>query len=209
MFEMLNLELFLLVAKAFVIFTSLPVHGFASAWVAVKCGDNTPKQYGKLTLNPFVHLDLIGCICMILVGYGWGKPVEVDSRNFKNPKVGNILFSLARPVSSLLLAFLWIIIGRILSIFTESIAISFIVQYSARLNIGLAVFMLSFVALTKLAVFIVHHLSPQIQYKFFANPHMFHMILLLIVWVTPVSIVITTISSNIYDLFYNIVYFIG
>lgn len=209
MFEMLNLELFLLVAKAFVIFTSLPVQGFASAWVAVKCGDNTPKQYGKLTLNPFVHLDLIGCICMILVGYGWGKPVEVDSRNFKDPKVGNILFSLSRPVSSLLLAFIWVIIGRILSIFTKSITISFIVRYSALLNIGLAVFMLSFVALTKLAVFIVHHLSPQIQYKFFANPYMFHMILLLIVWVTPVSIVITTISSNIYDLFYNIVYFIG
>ena len=209
MFENIKTDLFLLVAKAFVIFTALPVHGFASAWVACKCGDDTPKQYGKLTLNPFVHLDLMGCICMVLVGFGWGKPVEVNSRNFKNPKLGKILFSLASPVSSLLLALIWIIIGRILLIFTQSLAVHFIVDYSALLNIGLAVFMLTFMVLSKLVVMIVKNLSPQTQYKFFSNPYMFYMMLLLIVWVPPFSGVISAVASGVYSFFHSIVYFIG
>ena len=95
------------------------------------------------------------------------------------------------------------------SIFTQSLAVHFIVDYSALLNIGLAVFMLTFMVLSKLVVMIVKNLSPQTQYKFFSNPYMFYMILLLIVWVTPFSGVISAVASGVYSFFHSIVYFIG
>lgn len=73
-------------ALAFVIFCTMPVHEYAHALVASKLGDNTPRLSGRLTLNPMAHIDWIGALMIILVGFGYAKPVPINPRNFKNPK---------------------------------------------------------------------------------------------------------------------------
>ena len=66
-----------------ILFLALPVHEFAHGWVAYKLGDPTAKMAGRLTLNPFKHLDVIGVLMMYTVGFGWAKPVPVNFSNLK------------------------------------------------------------------------------------------------------------------------------
>lgn len=132
--------------KALVLFTAVPVHECAHAWVAEKMGDDTGRQQGRITLNPFAHLTLWGSLMMVLVGFGWGKPVSVDPRNFKNPKKGMVLTSLAGPASNFIMAFLAMIVYKMLGIMSivnendtmEMVAMVFL--YITLINISLAVF---------------------------------------------------------------------
>jgi Zn-dependent protease len=78
------------------------VHEFSHALVAVRLGDSTPRDQGRLTLNPISHIELIGLLMILLVGFGWAKPVQINPRNFKNPKNDEILVSLAGPFSNVL-----------------------------------------------------------------------------------------------------------
>ena len=92
----------------------LPLHEFAHAYVAKLLGDNTAKNMGRLTLNPLAHLDMYGTIMMLLVGVGFAKGVPINPNNFKKPKVGMAISSLAGPVSNFLLTFVLIILHKVL-----------------------------------------------------------------------------------------------
>jgi len=132
--------------KALVLFTAVPVHECAHAWVAEKMGDDTGRKQGRITLNPFAHLTLWGSLMMILVGFGWGKPVSVDPRNFKNPKKGMVLTALAGPASNFIMAFLSMIVYKVLAFLSfakdsstlDMLATVFV--YITLINISLAVF---------------------------------------------------------------------
>lgn len=89
-----------------IIFLALSFHEAAHGFVAWKCGDNTAHHLGRLTLNPFKHFDAIGFLCMMIFGYGWAKPVPVNTRNFRNPKNGMALTAAAGPAANLLLGLL-------------------------------------------------------------------------------------------------------
>ena len=93
---------------------SIAIHEFFHAFVAYKLGDGSQKALGRLTLDPIKHIDPIGFLCIILCGFGWGKPVSIDDSNFKNRQKGVMLVSLAGPLSNLLLALLFVIILKIL-----------------------------------------------------------------------------------------------
>ena len=90
---------------------ALSFHETAHGFVAWKCGDPTAHNLGRLSLNPLRHLDPTGLIMLLLVGYGWAKPVPVNARNFNDPKKGMALTALAGPVSNLLLGLLFAVIG--------------------------------------------------------------------------------------------------
>ena len=94
----------------------LSVHEFAHAYTAYKLVDRTQKAMGRLTLNPFSHIDIAGFICIALFGFGWGKPVMIDDRNFKNKAAGNALTAFAGPCSNIIMAILFTIILKILLI---------------------------------------------------------------------------------------------
>lgn len=94
----------------------LSVHEFAHAYTAYKLGDRTQKAMRRLTLNPFSHIDIAGFICIALFGFGWGKPVMIDDRNFKNKAAGNALTAFAGPCSNIIMAILFTIILKILLI---------------------------------------------------------------------------------------------
>ena len=95
---------------------SLAIHEFAHSFTAYKLGDNSQKALGRLTLHPFAHIDILGFISIVLFGFGWGKPVMVDDRNFKNRDRDNMLVSLAGPLSNLLLAVIFTLILKLLII---------------------------------------------------------------------------------------------
>jgi Zn-dependent protease len=82
---------------------ALSAHETAHGYVAYKCGDPTAYNLGRLTLNPIKHLDPIGFACLMLFGFGWAKPVPINTRNFRNPKRGMALSALAGPLTNLLL----------------------------------------------------------------------------------------------------------
>lgn len=82
----------------------LTVHEFAHAWTAYKCGDDTARQAGRVTLNPMAHLDLFGSLLLLVAGFGWAKPVPVRRGNFRHPRAMSVLVTAAGPLSNLLLA---------------------------------------------------------------------------------------------------------
>jgi len=120
---------------------ALSFHEFAHAWMASKCGDNTAARMGRLTLNPMAHLDVMGSMMILFVGFGWAKPVPVDGRNLKNPRVDMMKVAAAGPLSNLLLAMLAGMVFRLLNgtgLLSESIYL--LILYFTQINIALAVF---------------------------------------------------------------------
>lgn len=95
-----------------IILFSLTVHEIAHGYTAYKLGDPTAKSLGRLSLNPLKHLDPIGALCMLLFGFGWAKPVPINTRYFKKPRGGMALTALAGPVSNLLMSLVAFIIGQ-------------------------------------------------------------------------------------------------
>src|SRR3989338_11543031 len=85
---------------------ALTVHEWAHGYTAYLLGDSTAKYEGRLTLNPLAHLDLLGTLLFLTVGFGWAKPVPIDPRAFRHPKRDTTLTALAGPASNLVLAFL-------------------------------------------------------------------------------------------------------
>ena len=130
-----------------IILLVLPLHECAHAWVAYRMGDSTAKNRGRLTLNPLPSIDPIGALCILLFGFGWAKPVPVDSRYFtKNAKAKMALTALAGPVSNLLAAFVGALIFYLIAFLTgysTSVIMSYVATfflYYITININLAVF---------------------------------------------------------------------
>lgn len=99
-----------------VLLISFPIHEFSHAYTAYKLGDNTAKLAGRLTLNPIKHLDPLGTILLLIVGFGWAKPVPINPLNFRNRREGMALTAVAGPVSNLFLATISLIIFKYLNV---------------------------------------------------------------------------------------------
>lgn len=128
-----------------VVFLTMPIHECAHAFIATKLGDPTPRYQGRLTINPFAHIDYLGALSMILLGVGWAKAVQVNPRNFKNPKVGMAITAFAGPAAniisaifSMLLAYVFVTIAAPLGL-VAAYATDFFVNV-AFFNVYLAVF---------------------------------------------------------------------
>ena len=121
---------------------ALSFHEFAHAWMASKCGDNTAARMGRLTLNPMAHLDVMGALMILFVGFGWAKPVPVDSRNLRDPRKDMMKVAAAGPLSNLLLAMLagmaWRLLGGINFLLDTNFPV--LIFYFTQINIALAVF---------------------------------------------------------------------
>ena len=141
--------LILFVVQISALCIALPVHEWAHAYVAYRQGDSTAKYEGRMTLAPHVHFDLFGFLCLYLIGFGWAKPVPVDSRNFKHPKRSGILVSLAGIFANLIVGTILIIISCALARFCPNYAVSWgyygfalnnFLAYAISINFVLAFF---------------------------------------------------------------------
>lgn len=132
-----------ILSTALVVFLTLPVHEYAHARTAVKLGDPTPRYSGRLTLNPFAHIDYMGSLLILLIGFGWAKPVPVNARNFRNPKGGMAITALAGPLSNLVVAFISLLLLNLLFFIWPAFHMDFLLyllSYLASINVSLAVF---------------------------------------------------------------------
>ncbi len=129
-----------------VIFITLPIHEFAHGFAAVKLGDNTPRWQGRLTVNPFAHIDYMGALCIILFGFGWARPVQVNHNNFRNPKRDMALTALAGPLANIIMSIITMILTNAFVLFfsrsglTLLFYIAYFFRWIAQINISLAVF---------------------------------------------------------------------
>lgn len=140
---MLNLDLVTIMIRALVLFTAMPIHECAHGWVAYKLGDYTAKSSGRLTLNPFHHLDPFGSIMLLFAGVGWAKPVPVNPYYFtkiKNRKAGIALTAIAGPVSNLLMALVTMFIAKGLMLARVNFLLVSIFMTMCQINLSLAVF---------------------------------------------------------------------
>lgn len=118
---------------------SIVLHELAHGWVADKMGDSTARWFGRLTLNPFKHLDPIGTLMLFIFGFGWAKPVPVNFNNLYDERKGLILVSAAGIVANTMLAFISLLL---LQIFNPPPfgPFSMFFVYMAQINIMLAAF---------------------------------------------------------------------
>ncbi len=131
---------------------SMVVHENAHGFVALKCGDDTAKKRGRLTLNPLAHFDWAGLLLMLLVGFGWAKPVPINPYNFKNRRLGTVLVSIAGVISNVLMAGISLLLFHFLYPYLVALCMTasavrllgylaiYFLQYMVILNIMLAFF---------------------------------------------------------------------
>lgn len=127
-----------------VFLVSLSVHEFCHALAATLLGDSTPKEDGRLTLNPFAHVDFLGLFFLIIIHIGWAKPVVFDARNFKHPKTFSLITALAGPISNFIMALASMYLLELLPVNSFAIAVNKtfiqILQATVGVNIMLGIF---------------------------------------------------------------------
>ena len=177
---------------------ALTFHEFAHAYAADKLGDETPRMQGRLNLNPISHIDPIGFVFLIVAGFGWGKPVQIDSRNFNGKysiSKAEAIVSAAGPIMNFVLAFVFLIIYYILFKVTDVInslssgwqlIVYQIVLYTITINIGLGVFNLIPLPPLDGSKILMHFLPYNGKEWFYNNQQKFY-IIFLIIWVTGLS----------------------
>lgn len=176
-------------------------HEFAHAIVADRLGDKTPKFQGRLSLNPRVHIDPMGFIMILLVGFGWAKPVQVNPSAFKDYYKDDLKVSIAGPISNLIISFVFGIIMFIMNKATflygsQVFGILYlIVDFTIRINCMLVFFNL--IPIPGLDGFhILRDLFPSKFYKYAEQIQRYQMIILIIFIVTPLSTYLVRIPSD-------------
>ena len=96
-----------------VVLTALMVHEVSHGYIACRLGDPTARNLGRLSFNPLKHLDPIGAICMLFFGFGWARPVPINTRYFRKPRRDMALTALAGPVSNFILGFIGVVLYSI------------------------------------------------------------------------------------------------
>lgn len=129
------------------------IHEFAHAFVAYKLGDDSQKARGRLTLSPLAHMDPIGLIFILLFRFGWGRPVVIDDRNFKNRGKGTMLVALAGPLSNVALSIVATILLKLLDVFGVMTMLS-------ASNIGSIIITMLFYVIQFNMIFAVFNLLP-------------------------------------------------
>lgn len=131
-------------SRMFVVLCCMPVHEMAHAYVAYKCGDDTASLKGRLTINPFAHLSVIGTLMILFFGIGYANPVPVNPARLKHPRRDMALVSLAGPVSNIVLSFIFIFVACFIQGVIPASPISIVMHtfflFAAQINVTLAVF---------------------------------------------------------------------
>lgn len=205
---------------------AITFHEFAHAYAADKLGDDTPRRQGRLNLNPLSHLDPIGSVMLVFAGFGWGKPVEINPRNFNRDRsmsASEAIVSFAGPLMNFVLAIVFAIILGVtlvatnsyiqmssytMSIATSSQVMAIIIQIlmlCISVNLGLGIFNL--IPLPPLdGSKILRNFLPYNAKEWMDRNYQILYIIFIVIWITPVaSMIISPIISGAYNGILNIV----
>lgn len=148
--NILGREAFEIIARVLAFLTAIPLHETAHAFISEKLGDPTARQLGRLTLNPIKHIDPLGLLSMLLIGFGWAKPVPINPNYYKNRKVGMAVTAAAGPISNILLAFINMVLLKLVVAASGVVrtgalswwmgVVIFVLFYLIIININLALF---------------------------------------------------------------------
>ena len=175
------------------IIIALTFHEFAHAFVAIKLGDSTPKLQGRNSLNPLRHIDWFGMIMLLVAGFGWGKPVQIDKGNFRNKKLSasaaEAIVALAGPIMNFLLAFIFSIVLYALVAFAPNFIFSLngtvyeIVLNIVFINICLGIFNLIPIPPLDGSKVLMHFLPYNAKCWLDNNKYTFYIVLLLLTFI--------------------------
>ena len=190
---LLRLPMEVLIILLPILIFSLCFHEFSHGYIAYKLGDHTAARNGRLTLNPLAHLDPIGSLMILFVGFGWAKPVPVNPVNFSNPRIDMMKVAFAGPASNLILAFTAGLIMRLVNIVGLLQSEMFIqtLYYFIFINISLAVFnMIPVAPLDGSQIFgnMISKNNPELAWKLQMYGPKILMGVILIGMVTPFSV---------------------
>lgn len=192
------------------ILLAISVHEGAHAYAALKMGDNTPLMQGRVTLNPIKHIDPMGFLCLFLFGFGWAKPVMINSRNFKNPRKDDSIVSFAGPLANFITAFVFAFLMKLVymnpsdSVFME--ILWQVLRGTVSINLVLMVF-----NLIPIPPLDGHHILGNIGgakvWNFYYNysEHLRFVMLLLIVF-GGIGIIISPFVNLLYSFIFGIVF---
>lgn len=165
-----------------ILLVSLTLHEYAHGKVADLLGDPTPRLAGRLTLNPIAHIDPIGLLMLIIVRFGWAKPVPINPYNFRDARQGSLMVGLAGPLSNFLFAWVLAIIYRTIPLGIESLWLS-VLTYAIWINLALAIFNLIPIPPLDGSHILEYFLSPYQMEAFYRLQQYGYLVLLLIVFV--------------------------
>lgn len=145
--SLMRMDLLSILVTVIAVVLSMSVHEMAHGLVSAWLGDPTAKIRGRLSLNPLAHIDWTGLLCLMLFGFGWAKPVPIDPSYYKDQKTGIIWTSFAGPVANFLLAFVFLLIYTLLSVFAPAFVnsgfgafIAAVLMNTAVISIGFGIF---------------------------------------------------------------------
>ena len=209
-----GLSLPIILARLLVLMTAIPVHEFAHAWAAEKMGDSTAHYSRRLSLNPLDHIDPIGALMILLIGIGFARPVPIDSRNFRDHKMGTIVTSLAGPFSNILMALVCLIVAKLLRLAFMATQLGFlvgifqVVTFMVSVNLGLAVFNLLPIPPLDGWHAVCPLLPRELYWKIAAYEHQLVWLVLLLVWMGAFNGILGTLSGVLYLLLDTLTFFL-
>lgn len=209
-----GLSLQIILARLIVLMTAIPVHEFAHAWAAEKMGDSTARYSRRLSLNPLDHIDPIGALMILLIGIGFARPVPIDSRNFRDHKMGTIVTSLAGPASNILMALICMIVAKLLRVaflatqFGFLVGIYQVISFMVNVNLMLAAFNLLPIPPLDGWHAICPLLPRELYWKIAAYEHQIVWLVLILVWFGAFNGILGTLSSLLYMLLDAMTFFI-
>ena len=194
------------------IVVGLAFHEFAHAFASDRLGDPTPRSQGRLTLSPLPHIDFIGFFMLILMGFGWAKPVQINPKYYKNPRRDSILVSAAGPFTNLIVAAVFAVLVRLFFItnlpysLKENIASAIIGIFYYAIWINIILFIFNLLPIPPLDGFhIVSNLMPLRHYKVISLLERYgFVILIILIFTGATSYIITKPAQFIYNSFINI-----
>lgn len=199
-----------LFSRLFVIFCTMPIHEYAHALIATKLGDQTPRLAGRLTLNPMAHISPMGALMIILCGFGYAKPVNVNPRNFKNSKKGMALTAIAGPISNLIMGFIFTFFSVVFAYLeptTITNAFYTFFFFAATININLAVFNLLPIPPLDGSRILQLLIPEKYYYKFLQYERYIVIVVFILILTGVLSTPLSLISSGILRLFIKIASF--
>lgn len=181
-----------------VIFLTSPIHEFAHGFIADRLGDPTARYQGRLTLNPFAHIDYMGALGILLVGFGGARPVPVNPYNFRNPKRDMAFVAVAGPLSNVVAAFVCMVLANLVLVTTRTLAFYYVFlffYFIAQINVRLAVFNLIPVPPLDGSRILAQFLPNRIYYKLMQYERYIYFILIILVFSGSLSGPISNVSN--------------